>query len=66
MNADDLPMIAKDITAAYQAGADCERRMIFDEVLSPIFAAWNMCESKWQPIPIVLLGTLVSARAKFK
>jgi hypothetical protein len=67
MSDDDLPVIAKHVTASYRAGMDSERRMICEDVLAPIFRALEMAERDPQAkIPSPLMAAIVSARAKFK
>ena len=60
----DVPMIAKEITASYKAGMESERRF-FMQMLAPIFTAFERAEQdKQAKVPSSLTAAIVAARAQ--
>lgn len=67
MEIEDKPvtMIAEHVTAAYRAGMTSERQMIAEDVLAPIFLAFNeAAEDPKARIPSYLSAAIVAAKAR--
>lgn len=64
---ENIPFIAEDISASYRAGMASERRMIVEDILAPIFAAWERAKADPKAkLPTPLMAAIENARAKFK